>query len=106
MIRKLTHNIAAMMVLAALGMGLFQVPAQAESDFDDVSQVSILPGWQRDDGFYMAAVQVDLEPGWKTYWRSPGDTGIAPTIGSAGLDKAARSGCSHGSQVTHGLRDL
>jgi len=89
MIRKLTHNIAAMMVLAALGMGLFQVPAQAESDFDDVSQVSILPGWQRDDGFYMAAVQVDLEP-----------------IGSAGLDKAARSGCSHGSQVTHGLRDL
>lgn len=26
------------------------------------------------------AVQIELEPGWKTYWRTPGDSGIAPTL--------------------------
>lgn len=26
----------------------------------------------------MAAIKLTLAPGWKTYWRSPGDTGIPP----------------------------
>ena len=26
----------------------------------------------------MAALQLDLAPGWKTYWRQPGDSGLAP----------------------------
>ncbi|UWR24085.1 hypothetical protein K3756_03525 [Sulfitobacter sp. S190] len=26
----------------------------------------------------MAAVALELEPGWKTYWRAPGDAGIPP----------------------------
>lgn len=27
-----------------------------------------------------AAIEIELAPGWKTYWRSPGDAGIAPRI--------------------------
>ena len=27
-----------------------------------------------------AALVVDLEPGWKTYWRSPGEVGLPPTF--------------------------
>lgn len=27
-----------------------------------------------------AGVEVDLAPGWKTYWRNPGDAGIPPTV--------------------------
>lgn len=27
-----------------------------------------------------AAIIVDLEPGWKTYWRSPGEVGLPPTL--------------------------
>ena len=28
-----------------------------------------------------AGVLFDLAPGWHLYWRNPGDTGIAPTLG-------------------------
>ncbi len=41
-----------------------------------------------DDGTVRLGLEVDLEPGWKTYWRSPGDAGIPPSInwdGSANL---------------------
>ncbi|MBI3441560.1 MAG: copper resistance protein, partial [Proteobacteria bacterium] len=31
-----------------------------------------------------AAVEVKLEPGWKTYWRTPGEAGLAPVFDWAG----------------------
>lgn len=34
-------------------------------------------------------LQVALEPGWKTYWRSPGDAGIPVTIDWAGSENLA-----------------
>lgn len=40
----------------------------------------LLPGWTDEDGHRIAALELLLEPGWKTYWRSPGDTGIAPSF--------------------------
>lgn len=30
------------------------------------------------DGQYFAALQIDMKPGWHTYWRHPGASGIAP----------------------------
>lgn len=30
------------------------------------------------DGQYFAALQIDMKPGWHTYWRYPGASGIAP----------------------------
>lgn len=32
------------------------------------------------DGLIRAALLVDLAPGWKTYWRDPGEAGIPPTL--------------------------
>jgi DsbC/DsbD-like thiol-disulfide interchange protein len=29
---------------------------------------------------FEVAVKIDLDPGWHTYWRNPGDAGIPPTI--------------------------
>jgi DsbC/DsbD-like thiol-disulfide interchange protein len=43
-----------------------------------MAQVDLLPGWRRADGVHMAALRVRLKPGWKTYWRAPGQAGIAP----------------------------
>ncbi|HMN86621.1 MAG TPA: protein-disulfide reductase DsbD family protein [Bauldia sp.] len=43
------------------------------------------------DGRLDAAIEIELAPGWKTYWRTPGDAGIAPVFdfsGSANLDGA------------------
>lgn len=39
----------------------------------------LLPGW-RDGDRHVAGLQIDLEPGWKTYWRAPGDAGIPPRL--------------------------
>ena len=34
----------------------------------------------RDDGTIAGFLDVDLNPGWKTYWRDPGSAGIPPTL--------------------------
>ncbi|MDN5928412.1 MAG: hypothetical protein L0I29_15175 [Hyphomicrobiales bacterium] len=36
------------------------------------------------DGMLRGALQIDLKPGWKTYWRDPGDTGVPPAISLTG----------------------
>ncbi len=47
-------------------------------DFSNVITARLLPGWQLADGTQMAGLSLQLEPGWKTYWRTPGDSGIPP----------------------------
>lgn len=34
------------------------------------------------------ALQIELQPGWKTYWRNPGDAGVPPQINIEGDAKA------------------
>ena len=36
-----------------------------------------------------AGLQVELESGWKTYWRSPGEVGIPPAVDWAGSENVA-----------------
>ena len=33
-----------------------------------------------------AGIEIRLDPGWKTYWRYPGDSGVPPTFDFAGSD--------------------
>jgi DsbC/DsbD-like thiol-disulfide interchange protein len=39
---------------------------------------------------WWAGLAMDLQPGWKTYWRVPGDGGIAPDIKATGDNVAAQ----------------
>jgi DsbC/DsbD-like thiol-disulfide interchange protein len=39
-----------------------------------------------ENGGHMAAVELQLAPGWKTYWRSPGDAGIPPSFDWSGSE--------------------
>ena len=58
----------------------------------DLVEAKVLPGWQTERGTRMTALRLRLAPGWKTYWRSPGDTGIPPAFdwtGSRNLDSVA-----------------
>ncbi len=32
------------------------------------------------DGILEGALQIELKPGWKTYWRDPGEAGVPPNI--------------------------
>lgn len=43
-------------------------------------QVDFVNGWQNADGSYQTAIAIDLEAGWKTYWRVAGPAGIPPTF--------------------------
>jgi len=56
---------------------------------DGAVELEILEGWRTDDGTHMAALQITLAPGWKTYWRVPGAGGIPPRFawdGSENMD--------------------
>jgi DsbC/DsbD-like thiol-disulfide interchange protein len=37
-----------------------------------------------DGSILRAGIEIRLDPGWKTYWRYPGDTGVPPTFDFAG----------------------
>ncbi|MEX0310173.1 MAG: protein-disulfide reductase DsbD domain-containing protein, partial [Tateyamaria sp.] len=64
-------------LLAAL-TALSALPAMGQGQFDHVVQANVLQGWDLPDGRRVAAIRLDLAPGWKTYWRAPGDAGIPP----------------------------
>lgn len=64
---------------AALGL-LTTLPASAQFfSADDVVEVSLMPGYRLEGDRHMAAIRIRLAPGWKTYWRAPGDGGV-PTV--------------------------
>lgn len=72
-------------ILTTLALcGVWAMPAASQSAFETPVTGEILTGWQRADGTRMAAIKLTLAPGWKTYWRAPGDAGIPPQISWAG----------------------
>ncbi|PSL18203.1 disulfide bond corrector protein DsbC [Shimia abyssi] len=75
-------------LLAPLICTCLAVPVQAQS-YDQVVQAEILPGWRNSDGSHMAAIRITLNPGWKTYWRAPGDAGIPPQLDFRGSHNLA-----------------
>ena len=76
----------ALVALAALPA----LPAKAQSiDVDQIVQADILPGWRAEGGQHFAALQLTLAPGWHTYWRNPGASGIPPDLGWQGSGNLA-----------------
>jgi DsbC/DsbD-like thiol-disulfide interchange protein len=72
-------------LIAALLSAALGAPVGATTQ-DDVVSATLLQGWQTDHGSTMVAVRLTLTPGWKTYWRSPGDAGIPPSFDWSGSD--------------------
>ena len=71
-------------VLAAFVALALAVPANAQDVPDRLARLDILPGWTTDAGTRMVGFRVSLAPGWKTYWRAPGDGGIPPLFDWSG----------------------
>lgn len=77
----------ATLTALACAAGVFGPAAKAGSGFPDpyeVAQFTILPGWRTPEGTHMAGLRITLAPGWKTYWRAPGDAGIPPELDWSG----------------------
>lgn len=52
------------------------------------SSVRLIAGGRAPDGAYRIGVEIRMSPGFKTYWRQPGDSGVPPVFdwsGSANL---------------------
>ena len=62
------------------GLMLFGAAAVAGDFASDVAVADILPGWRTEDGRHISALRIQLAPGWKTYWRAPGEVGIPPSF--------------------------
>lgn len=71
-------------LIYALILTLTAVPVTAENSIGTIVTGEILTGWQQPDGSRVAAIKLTLAPGWKTYWRSPGDNGIPPAFDWSG----------------------
>ncbi|MCA0920607.1 protein-disulfide reductase DsbD domain-containing protein [Pseudooceanicola nanhaiensis] len=73
---------AALMPVASL--------AESPATFGTTISARLVEGWRLPDGSHMAGLELDLAPGWKTYWRAPGDAGVPPSFdwrGSRNLDR-------------------
>lgn len=76
-------------VAAGLGV-LFGASAVLASGLPPgLVSASLLPGAVQPDGTVLTALSLTLEPGWKTYWRSPGEAGIAPAFDWSGMTNVA-----------------
>ncbi len=66
------------MTRTALLLALLCAPAPVLAQ--DLVVGRVLSGWTTPNGTRMAAVELTLAPGWKTYWRAPGEAGIPPVF--------------------------
>ncbi|MGH1412674.1 MAG: protein-disulfide reductase DsbD domain-containing protein [Pelagimonas sp.] len=74
--RTLAGLIAPMM--APMMAAMITPSLTAAESYENVIRAELRPGWRMADGSHMAALHLELAPGWKTYWRAPGDAGIPP----------------------------
>ena len=65
-------------------------PVLADGDLPPgLHSARLLAGWTDADGTRISALELVLEPGWKTYWRNPGDTGLPPSFDWSGATNLA-----------------
>lgn len=62
------------------------VPVQAFAEPEGIENAQILSGWQDPSGDHIAALELVLQPEWKTYWRAPGSGGIPPDFDWTGSE--------------------
>lgn len=60
--------------------------AQAVEDVSNVLTLRVLTGWREEGGRHIAGLEVTLQAGWHTYWRSAGSLGISPSFDWRGSD--------------------
>ena len=85
-VRLLGSSLAMTVCVALAGASLAASPGESPWVGETFSKVRLVSGSVAgmSDGQMIAGVQIRLEPGWKTYWRMPGDSGVPPTFDWSG----------------------
>jgi len=76
---------------AACGIAMMlAVPARADDASpwteDSHSAIRLIAGSNKGAAPLRAGVEIKLQPGWKTYWRYPGDSGVPPRFDFSGSE--------------------
>jgi DsbC/DsbD-like thiol-disulfide interchange protein len=73
------HAFIAFIALAWIGADAGTARAQDASAWvkDAHSSLRLLAG-SRTGSVLVGGIEIQLQPGWKTYWRTPGDSGVPP----------------------------
>jgi suppressor for copper-sensitivity B len=69
-----------MLVLAQIAAPAVSDAATGDWAINDHGRVWLLSGGATADGGVLLGLQFRMEPGWKIYWRSPGDAGYPPSV--------------------------
>ena len=81
------HYHLAVLAPVVVAFPLFLASAQAAVGpwvSDGKARVRLIAAGIDASGQFRGGLEIALDPGWHTYWRSPGDSGIAPTIDFSG----------------------
>lgn len=81
-------SVIVIALLSPPSSGAARAADAAPWDGDARASVRLIAGGppQARDAPLRAGVEVKLAPGWKTYWRYPGDSGVPPRFDFAGSD--------------------
>jgi len=85
--------LVALVSLGALGRAEAEAPAAAATPWVEAqgARVRLLAGadaGQRGKSF-LAGLEIRMDPGWKTYWRNPGEAGVPPSFDWSGSKNTA-----------------
>jgi DsbC/DsbD-like thiol-disulfide interchange protein len=88
---RLTIAATALAGLASLPLAGSAARAQDASDWDAQphTAVRLIAGATSKTStapVLLAGIEIKLDPGWHTYWRDPGDTGVPPTFDFSGSE--------------------
>ncbi len=78
-------------IIAVAAAGLVGMPVGAGAEPPRLPEIEmrLLDGGRDGNGQHLAGVEIRLEDGWKTYWRHPGDSGLAPSFDFSGSTNVA-----------------
>jgi DsbC/DsbD-like thiol-disulfide interchange protein len=82
-LRQPARFVAALAVIIALPTGAWCADA-SPWDGDARGTLRLIAGSRTSDAAARAGIEIRLAPGWKTYWRYPGDSGVPPRFDFAG----------------------
>ncbi len=87
---QFTRHALALVALALMIASGHVMPASAGgSRGADAMRAEFRSGWTRADGTHMAALHLHLAEGWMTYWRVPGESGLAMQMDWSGSGNVA-----------------
>ena len=66
------------LILIFLSLYTFSIVPIFSQNLSEVVQLQLLRGWRVENGNHISGLKITLSPGWKTYWKQPGETGLVP----------------------------